>query len=297
MNREIIRWAVVPAAGLGTRLLPITIGKPKEMIRIHTLDKNGHLCFKPLLQITFERLYEFGVRDFCFIINEAKNSIKDYFTINGDLVKESSKENKLQADVALLDFYEKLSLSRLAFVNQPTPRGFGDAVLRAEPNVEGPFLVHAGDNYILSKEHHYLERLLTIHRDFKSDATFIVKEVENTKSFGIAEGNEVSNGVYQVQRVAEKPQKATTNLGIIALYVFEPSIFDALKRTQVDSKGELQLTDAIQTLLNSGHKAMAVKLDKEEHWFDIGTPQSYQAALAQSRRYFQCLGNTEIILG
>jgi len=282
-----IKKVVIPAAGIGTRLLPTTKETPKEMLPIFALGRNGEICVKPLLQAVFEQLFDIGVREFCFIVGRGKGSISDHFASDRNFLKVLTEGGKREMADELLSFYEKVSASSLVFVSQPEPMGFGDAVLRAEPYIKEPFLVQAGDTFILSEGNHNMTKLFSVHKEFKSVATFLVQEVDDPKPFGIIEGEEIESGIYNVERVVEKPEEPPTNLAIMALYLFTPAIFQALKSTPTGWGGELQLTDGIQRLIDSRLKVMAVKLGADEFWLDVGSPQSYWDALSRSYGFFQ----------
>ena len=277
-----IKKAVIPAAGRGTRMLPATKETPKEMLPIFGAGMNGGVCVKSLLQLIFEQLYETDVREFCFIVGKGKESIINHFTSDGDILE--SLNSKGNSDIAqeLAGFYEKLQAVSVNFVSQPEAKGFGDAVLRAEPFVNESFMVHAGDSLILSKENRHLKRMTEVHDKYQCDATFLVQEVEDARPFGIIEGTEIERGVISVTKVLEKPKYPTSNLAITALYVFTPEIFSALKSVSEGVGGELQLTDGIQKLIEKGSKVLAVKLDSDEYWLDIGTPYSFWEALKRS---------------
>lgn len=281
-----IRKVVIAAAGLGTRLLPATKETPKEMLPIFALNRSRDVCVKPLLQVIFEQLYDWGLREFCFIVGREKESISSHFTTDSSFLKSLNENDKHDLAKELLGFYEKVNSSSIVFISQPEPVGFGDAVLRAKPYINENFLVQAGDTLILSKKNQHLKRLLSIHEEFGSAATFLVKEVENPKPFGVIKGEEVRKGVYAVERVIEKPEEPPSNLAITAIYIFNPEIFDALKSTPRGVGMELQLTDGIQKLIDSGSKVMAVKLGKSELWLDLGSPQSYWDVLYRSYNYF-----------
>ena len=282
-----IKKAVIPAAGIGTRLLPATKETPKEMLPIFALGKNGGIYVKPLLQAVFEQLYDVGFREFCFIVGRGKGSITDHFTSDRNYLKVLTLEGKQEVADELSSFYEKVNSSSLVFLSQPEPRGFGDAVLRAEPYIKEPFLVQAGDTFILSEGNYHLMRLLKVHEEFESEATFFVQEVENPKPFGIIQGEEIKKGIYSVERVIEKPEKPPTNLAVTAVYIFTPAIFQALKLTREGLGGELQLTDGIQRLISSGLKVTAVKLSGEEYWLDVGSPKTYWEALIGSQLFLK----------
>lgn len=285
---SVAKKVVIPAAGLGTRLLPATKETPKEMLPVFALDGNGEVCVKPLLQVIFEQLYDAGLREFCFVVGREKESISDHFTSDTSFLRSLSENGKRELAEELLSFYGKVTSSSIVFVSQPEPKGFGDAILRAEPYVRETFLVQAGDTMILSNKNRHLSKLLSVHEEFGSAATFLVKEVPDPRPFGVIEGREVGKGVYAVKRVIEKPEKPPTNLAITALYVFNPEIFDALNSTPKGVGEELQLTDGIQRLIDSGHKVMAVELDKDGMWLDVGSPKSYWDVLNRCYNLFSC---------
>ncbi|MDQ1280794.1 MAG: UTP--glucose-phosphate uridylyltransferase [Thermoproteota archaeon] len=280
-----ISKAVIPAAGLGTRLLPATKETPKEMLPIFALDGGENVCVKPLLQVVYEQFYDCGVREFCFIVGRGKVSISDHFTSDSNFLSALHIGGKLELAKELQGFYDKVRSSSIVFISQSEPKGFGDAVLRAEPYIKEPFLVQAGDTLILSKKNSHLKRLFSVHERFKDTATILVQEVENPKPYGIVEGQEVGERVYRVERVVEKPDKPKSNLAITAVYLFAPTVFDALKSTPLDKMGELQLTDGIQKLIDRGLNVSAVKLDRNELWLDISNPQTYWTALCSSHDF------------
>ena len=177
--------------------------------------------------------------------------------------------------------------SSIVFISQPELRGFGDAVLRAEPYVNEPFLVQAGDTFILSQGNRHLNRLIKEHEKQDAEATFFVKRVENPQSFGIVEGQIIDDKVYEVTNIVEKPNKPTSDLASTAVYIFTPEIFKGLKTSSQGWGGELQLTDGIQKMVNSGLKVVAVELESDEVWLDISNPLSYWQALKTSFEFFK----------
>ena len=132
----------------------------------------------------------------------------------------------------------------------------------------------------------YLKKLLDAFERFKLDAAFIVLEIENPTQYGIVEGDEIEPGIIKVKSVVEKPEKPKTNWAIMAMYVFQPIIFKALETTKPGKNGEVQLTDAIQKLVDWGLKVYAVKLGSEYSHLDIGSPERYWQALELSHNQF-----------
>jgi UTP--glucose-1-phosphate uridylyltransferase len=282
-----IRKVIIPAAGLGTRLFPATKEQPKEMLPIFSKTVDGDMSVKPVVQIVFEQLYDAGLREFCYVVGRGKRGIEDHFTPDTQCIKTLEGMGKNGQASDLEDFYEKLETSTAMWVNQPEPKGFGNAVLIAQPFVQNEScLVHAGDSCIISKDMDYIKKLLEAFERFNADAAFLVLEIENPKQYGIVEGDEIEPGIIKVKSVVEKPEKPKTNWAIMAMYVFHPVIFKALQATKPGKNGEIQLTDAIQKLIEWGLKVYAVKLDKSYSHLDIGSPERYWEALELSYQQF-----------
>ena len=282
-----IRKVVVPAAGSGTRLFPATKEQPKEMLPIFGATANGDVSVKPVVQMVFEQLYDAGLREFCYIVGRGKRGMEDHFTPDVNCVRTLEGLGKNGQATDLEDFYEKLKTSTIMWVNQPEPKGFGNAVLMAQPFVQNErCLVHAGDSCIISKDMDYIKKLLGAYERYKADAAFIVLEIENPRQYGIIEGDEVETGIFKVNAAVEKPENPATNLAIMAMYVFHPVIFKALETIQPGRNGEIQLTDAIQKLIDWGLSVYAVRLDKSYSHLDIGSPERYWDALALSYQHF-----------
>ena len=278
-----VRKAVITAGGLGTRLLPATKETPKEMLPIFAFNQSKGVYPKPVVQVVFESLYEVGFRDFCFVVGRGKRAVEDHFTPDYQFIHLLERKGLKYQVEELNRFYHMIVNSKILFVNQPEPRGFGDAVLRAESFVSSePFLVHAGDDLILSDNSSHLRRLLKTFNKNNADIVFLVEEVENSRQYGVVKAEFVEKGVLHVSDIVEKPQEPPSNLAVVAIYVFKPSIFDKLKKTKPDKKGEIQLTDAIKAAIDSGERVFAVKLHKDEKRLDVGNPRRYWDALRES---------------
>ena len=278
---------IIPAAGLGTRLFPATKEQPKEMLPIFATAAHGEMSVKPVVQMVFEQLYNAGLREFCYIVGRGKRGIEDHFTADLNCIRNLEIMGKNNQATDLEDFYKKLETSTTMWVNQPEPKGFGNAVLMAQPFVQNePCCVHAGDSYIISKNMDYLKRLIDVYERLNADAAFIVLEIENPKQYGVIEGDEMEKGVLKVRTLVEKPEKPKTNLAIMAMYIFRPIIFKALKNIEPGKNGEIQLTDAIQKLVDWGSNVYAVKLNKSYSHLDIGSPERYWEALELSYKQF-----------
>lgn len=270
---------VIPAAGLGTRLLSATKEQPKEMLPVFARDRGGSMCVKPLVQLIFEQLFDLGIRKFCFVVGRDKRALEDHFTPDTSFILELNHRGKGNQADELTAFYSRIRDSTILWVNQTSPLGFGHALLQARSFIaDESFLVHAGDTYIISnKSPSVPERLVEEHTKSLADATLTLQEVKDTRQYGVAEVT--SENDLSVKRVEEKPPRPRSNLAIMPLYIFKPQIFNSLQRTTADSRGEVQLTDAIQRLIDSSHKVRAIRLQEDDIRLDIGTPETYWDAL------------------
>ncbi len=291
---RMLRKAVIPAAGLGTRLLPMTKEMPKEMFPIFMDGNNGSICLKPMVQAVYEQLFDNGFRDFCIIVGRTKRAIEDQFTPDSSYVDDLRRNGRNGVIEALLAFYRRVYSSDIVFVNQPEPKGFGDAVYAAHSSISEGFLVHAGDTYIVSKEHDHIRRLLATHQRLGADATFLVQPISDPRQYGVIRGKEVSEDTIRVEEAVEKPEKPVSNLAIMPVYAFEPVIFEALSSVKPGKGGEVQLTDGIQTLIDWGCKVNAVKLNQFELRLDIGMPDSCWEALKTSYEHYSRLVNSRM---
>lgn len=171
------------------------------------------------------------------------------------------------------------------WVNQPEPKGFGDAVLKAAFIGDEPVFVHAGDTCIISDRNRHLKNLMKIHEELGADMTCLLREVKNPRQYGIAEVEKIKGSTFKVTKVVEKPERPTSNLAIMPIYIFRPIIFKVLKGTSPGKGNEIQLTDGIQKLIDLGLKTHAVKLAPSDTWLDIGTIETYWDALETSYHY------------
>ena len=271
-----LKKAVIPAAGLGTRLLPITKELPKEMLPVITLSKKGELCLKPMLQAVFEQLYGADFREFAFIVGRGKRAIEDHFSPDESFIQNLRNKNKKSPAEELQEFYEKINNSSIVFINQPKPKGFGDAVGRAALFTgEEKFLMQAGDDLIISKNNSHLKRAAKTFEEYDADAIFLLEEVPDPGKYGVITGKEIKPGIFKVASIVEKPLMPLSNLAIVALYIFKPIIYEAIKKVKPDKNGEIQLTDALKLLVAWNCQVYGLKLKSNERRIDIGTAESY----------------------
>jgi len=282
-----ISKVVIPAAGGGTRLLPATKEQPKEMLPIFASSNSSSLVVKPILQVIFEQLYDFGLREFYFIVGRTKRAIEDHFTPDFDYVDKLEKTGKRKLVKDLKDYYRKIESSNLVWINQPAPKGFGYSVLLSKNLVgDTPFLVHAGDTVIISQKNRHLSNLLKQRSSEKEECRILVKRVEDPRQFGVISGKKTKDNLIQVTGLEEKPARPKTNLAIMPLYRFEPVIFKSLEKTKPDKGNEIQLTDGIKQIKKWGLEVTAKELDNKDIWIDVGTPETYWSALNQTFHHF-----------
>jgi len=267
---------VITAAGKGTRLLPFTKEIPKEMMPIFSNIFTNKKVVSPLLQYVYEQLYSMNFRDYCFIVGREKRSIEDHFTPDETYLRDLSGDNKK----IITKFYEKLEKSHLVWINQNRPLGFGDAVKRAEKYVgNNDFILHAGDVTILSKTKHPVLRLIETAKKYPDAKVILLcKKVKDSKRYGVPTVSKLTNNIFNVNEVIEKPNNPKSEFGILPIYYFKSDIFSSLKKIKPGKGKEYQLTDAIQKLIQEKQKVLAITLEKNEDEVDVGTVSSYREA-------------------
>lgn len=271
---------VLTVAGLGTRLLPLTKELPKEMLPIYVKSKKQGLLLKPILQVIFESLYNYNIRDFCFIVGKTKRAVEEHFTPDFDLVKQLKKEKKSSLAEELENFFNKLEKSNILFMFQPKPIGFGDAIDRSKNFVnKDSFLLHAGDDIVISKNNDHLKRLQTNFKKYNAEIACLIEEVKNPSQYGVVNGPILERGVIDIKEMQEKPKKPKSKHAIIAIYIFKPTIFQYLANPKKKTDPEKQLAEAFNIAIRQGARVIGVILKKNERRIDIGTPESYSKVL------------------
>jgi len=237
-----VRKAVIPSAGFGTRFLPATKAQPKEMLSV--VDR-------PLIQYSVEEAVRGGIEKIAVIISRGKSCIEDHFDSSPELERFLEEKGKL-------DFLEEVQrISHLAeffYIRQKEALGLGHAILMAEEFIGSePFAVLLPDD-IFDCEIPCIKQLTDAHKELEGSVIVLGRtDEEGTKKYGIIKPRQISERVFQVQDLVEKPgpENAYSDLAVIGRYVFDPEIFEAIKRTEPDKKGEIQITDAIKLLLET----------------------------------------------
>lgn len=296
-----IRSAIVPVAGHGTRLLPATKSQPKEMLPV---------ARKPIVQYVAEELAANGIRQILFVTGRNKSSIENHFDLDPELLRVLSATNKQDLLDALR--FDETGINYF-YTRQRMQKGLGDAILCGENFAgEQPFVVALGDSILgLHAQSRLVARMMELFESRSASCVIAVEEVpsEETSHYGIIDPAEINGETLRVANLIEKPAPgdAPSNLAIAGRYIFSPIIFDLIRAVKPDHRGEIQLTDAIQRLCEEGRRVLAVKLPRHEKRYDIGNFPSYfetfvEFALADPeygpgfrRRLHEMLGVTQTV--
>jgi UTP--glucose-1-phosphate uridylyltransferase len=236
-----VKKAVIPAAGYGTRFLPATKSQPKEMIPI--IDT-------PVIQYVVEEAVASGITDILMIIGKGKRAIEEHFD-RSPILEESLLKKQ---DLKMLDKIRSISnLANIHFVWQKEMNGLGDAILHAKYHVGNePFAILLGDTLVQSEEGPVTKQLIDVYNKYKS-SVIALEEVkpEMVHRYGIIDGKHISKNVYKANDWIEKPspEEAPSNLAIASRYIFTPEIFDFLEKTTPGKNNEIQLTDAMREMV------------------------------------------------
>ena len=270
-----IETAIVPVAGLGTRLLPISAGVPKEMLPLGR---------KPTLHYIAEELGRAGIRRIILVSSLAKQHLVRYFQLNQSL-EDSLRDNGKEDLLASLWSQSPYMGIDFDVVIQHQPRGLGDAVLCGQPDSPQPVVIALGDCVMgINGGSHVLERMIEVFESESARIVIAFEEVplDKVDQFGIVTPNtaHVGQPVFELKDLVEKPdvQRAPSNLAIAGRYVLSHEVFKELKYTRPQKNGEIQLTDAIAKLMKNGARAYGVRLETGERRYDVGNIDSYTEA-------------------
>ena len=237
-----IRKAVIPAAGFGTRFLPATKAQPKEMLSV--VDK-------PLIQYSVEEAVQSGIENIAVVTSRGKSSMEDHFDRSPELEQLLEEKGKLD----FLKEVQRISgLAEFCYIRQKKTLGLGHAILMGESYVgQEPFAVLLPDD-IFDCSPPCIKQLIDAYSEFKATVIVLGRvDEEGTKKYGIVKPKQISERVFRIEDMAEKPgpENAFSDLGIFGRYVFHPDIFETIKKTASDKSGEIQITDAIKLLLET----------------------------------------------
>jgi UTP--glucose-1-phosphate uridylyltransferase len=262
-NKQNVHKAVIPAAGLGTRFLPVTKSMPKEMLPI--IDK-------PVIHYVVEEAVKSGIDDIIIITGRGKRAIEDYFDASPELEMRLKGQHNNEA---LNRLREISDFPTIHYVRQKEPNGLGDAILKAENHIGNePFAVLLGDD-IITNSKPCTAQLMSVYSRFES-SVISIEHVSREKvcNYGIIKGKSIEPDLIRIEDIVEKPspEKAPSDMGAVGRYIFVPEIFDCLKNTPRGVGNEIQLTDAIQILLKE-HPVYAYKFEGKR--YDTGDKLGY----------------------
>jgi UTP--glucose-1-phosphate uridylyltransferase len=272
---KIIKKAVFPVAGLGTRFLPATKANPKEMLTV--VDK-------PLIQYAAEEAVNAGIEELIFVTSSSKRAIEDHFDKNYELEAELEKKGKTE----LLKIVQEVVPANVTcvYVRQPEALGLGHAVLCAKPVVgDEPFAIILADDMINCGSdcgsNCVLGQMITVYNN--NHASILgVEEVppEETDKYGIVDPGETDGRVTRIRNIVEKPlpEEARSNLAVVGRYVLTPAIFKHLEQIPRGAGGEIQLTDAIEKLLGE-EQVLAYRFEGKR--YDCGSKLGYLQATVE----------------
>jgi UTP--glucose-1-phosphate uridylyltransferase len=264
-----VRKAVFPAAGWGTRFLPVTKAQPKEMLP---------LVDKPVIQYAVEEAVAAGIEQIIIVTSSQKRAIEDHFDLNYEL--EHLLEER--GDIEMLRQIRRISdLAQVAYVRQKEQLGLGHAVLVTKELVgHEPFAVILSDDVVIG-DRPCIGQLIAAYEETRSSVVAVMTVPrEETSRYGViatAPDDDGSDRLHRVTKLVEKPrpEEAPSNLAIIGRYVLTPKIFDKLEHTPKGAGGEIQLTDAIELLME---EQTVYAYEFEGRRFDAGTPVGWLKA-------------------
>lgn len=250
--------AVIPAAGLGTRFLPVTKAQPKEMLPVSD---------KPAIQYVVEEAVNSGIDDVLIITGRNKRSIEDHFDRSYEL--EDALREKGDTE-ALNEIIRIANLADIHYIRQKSSNGLGDAIHCAKRHVDDdPFVVLLGDTITLGSKPCTLQ-LIELYNQYKCSIIAVEKvPMEKVERYGIISGEKNGESLYKVKDLVEKPPRdeAPSNLAIFGRYLLTPTIFKCIEQTKPGKGGEIQLTDAMKLLLEEED---IYAFEVTENRYDIG---------------------------
>jgi len=267
MSSQEINKCLFPVAGYGTRFLPVTKAMPKEMLPILT---------KPLIQYGVEEALAAGMTQMAFITGRGKRAIEDHFDTSYELehqIQDTEKESLLSEIRNIID---KCSFS---YTRQVEMRGLGDAIAEGEKLIgDQPFGVILADDLCVNSDECVMGQMVSLYKEHNC-CIVAIEDVpkHDVSSYGIINGKEIGENMFRITNMVEKPspEDAPSNMGIIGRYILTPDIFEVLRNTPVGKNGELQLTDALNTLAHEG-KVLAYRFKGRR--FDCGSLPGFVAA-------------------
>ena len=260
-----IKQAIIPLAGLGTRLLPLTSVIPKELLPI-----NG----KPGLEYILDECIEAGVKEFIFVISNKKKSIKKYFYNDNffkKIILKKRNDKKIKAEYKKINKYKKM----IKFVYQDSPKGTGDAVLKCKKLINSNYFLMLLPDDLIMKKNCSIE-MINLHNKYKSSVIASKKVSRKEVSrWGIFKYKKINKKSFYIQDVVEKPtiKSAPSTQAVIGRYILPKRIFNILEKQKAGQNQEIHITDSIRTLINSNFKFVGHIFTGK--YLDCGTMKGY----------------------
>ena len=263
-----VKKAVFPVAGLGTRFLPATKASPKEMLNV--VDK-------PLIQYAAEEAVSAGIDTLIFVTGRNKVSIPNHFDRAYELESELLQKNK-NSELELVQNILPSNVNCI-YIRQKEALGLGHAVLCAEPAVgNDPFAVILADDLILSRQKSCICQMSDKFKQHEGSIISVQNaDKNNIHKYGVIDGEKINNSDWLLSKIVEKPKasEAPSNMGVVGRYIFNPLIFEYIRKTSKGSGGEIQLTDAIDLMLKK-EKVYAYEFEGKR--YDCGSKLGFLEA-------------------
>ena len=259
-----IRKGIVPAAGFGTRLLPMTKAQPKEMLCV---------VGKPIIQYVVEDLADAGVDNILIVTGKGKSAIENHFDRNFELewkLKESGKYHLLE-EICRID-----RIAKIFYTRQREPRGLGDAVYCGKEFIGNEYFITMVGDTIYTEN--VVKKMLEVYNRYRCSVITLERVPrEMVYKYGVIAGREIGEGIFEIEDLVEKPsvEEAPSNLIITGGYLLSPKIFEHLENTKPGKGGEIQLTDAMRTLLEE-ERIVGVEIKCKR--YDIGDIEGWLKA-------------------
>jgi len=256
-----VKKAIIPAAGLGTRFLPLTKVIPKVLLP---------LVEKPMISYAIREVKRAGFSNIIFVLSQKNKIISDYFKRDFKVEKILEKRNKKEILRELKKIDEEFAGLSFFFVQQPEPRGDGDALLRVKKRRGEAVAVLFPDDVIESK----IPAISQLEKIFKTSEKPVIglkkRTPEALSSYGVVDVEKIANRLYKIKDIVEKPlvEKAPSDLAIVGRYILTSSVFDYLRKTQPNETGEIILAEALKKMIKDGKIVYGYELEGE--WLECG---------------------------
>ena len=262
-----VKKIIFPAAGLGTRFLPLSKAVPKEFLP---------LADAPMISYVVEEAKQAGVDEMIFVVNESNKNVVDYFKRDEKLEELLEQRGAKEILENLQKIYKGLENITVSSVTQPLPKGDGDAILRAEKRVDKSAVAVAFFDDVFIAKTPPLVQLLNIFRTSQKTVVGLKRAApEKLPFYGVVKTEKIANNLYKIKDIVEKPllNQAPSDLALCSRYILTEDIFRYLKKTQPNAKGEIILAEALKLMLADGKMIYGYEIEGE--WLECGNTQDW----------------------